>query len=326
LKTPKGKSTPTSGAHLQRLARERADEQARRIPWRRLLDVRNQYIEWQEFYLWVRSILEVEESIPDWLAEILDHRCPGFLQPRTELTTSPAKNPPLPYHLEDWIGEHVFGFAKKEGWFNAIAYYAIRDPQYQRAEVCWSECAEKWKRAKPIRYPTFEEWRGMALQCDDTAHLVPSERQARATYKLVEPDRLAAAVSSYMDWEAHACWARPALERAFPLPAEVTHELRRRCPGFLAELATMRERGSHGGSESRHQLMCWIADEFFQEAKAEGWFDAILIEVRSHPRAVRILEYADHCDEVWGSQLPDPYPSFEDWRTYADSYVEVRPD
>jgi hypothetical protein len=34
------------------------------------------------------------------------------------------------------------------------------------------------------------------------------------------------------------------------------------------------------------------------------------------------MEYADHCDEVWGSQLPDPYPSFDEWRSNADSYIE----
>jgi hypothetical protein len=34
---------------LQRLARDRAERQARRIPWQRLLEARNQYIDWQEF-------------------------------------------------------------------------------------------------------------------------------------------------------------------------------------------------------------------------------------------------------------------------------------
>ena len=67
-----------STARLQRLARERADEQARRIPWQRLYEVRNQYIDWQEFYLWARSIFEVEERIPDWLAEILQRPLPGI--------------------------------------------------------------------------------------------------------------------------------------------------------------------------------------------------------------------------------------------------------
>ena len=41
-------------------------------------EARNQYIDWQEFYLWVRSILEVEDRIPDWLVEILNDRCPGI--------------------------------------------------------------------------------------------------------------------------------------------------------------------------------------------------------------------------------------------------------
>ena len=60
MQTKKRSSTRKSIAQLDRLARARADEQARRIPWQRLLDNRNEYIDWQEFYLWVRSILEVE--------------------------------------------------------------------------------------------------------------------------------------------------------------------------------------------------------------------------------------------------------------------------
>ena len=69
--------------------------------------------------------------------------------------------------------------------------------------------------------------------------------------------------------------------------------------------------------------MLWIADHFFQNAKTEGWLDAILVQVRSHPRAIRTMEYADHCDQVWSSAMPEPYPSFEDWRREADSFVEL---
>jgi hypothetical protein len=72
--------------------------------------------------------------------------------------------------------------------------------------------------------------------------------------------------------------------------------------------------------------MCWIADHFSEHAKAEGWFDAILFQVQSHLRAIHTLEYADHCDEVWGAHLPTPYPSFEDWRREADLYVEISDD
>jgi len=221
LQKTKNYTVRNSAVQLQRAARERADDQARRIPWQRLYDARNQYTDWQEFSLWTRSILEVEKGIPDWLAKILNDRCPGFLQTEKELTPTAAKNRPLPLRLGDWIDEHVFDFAKKEDWFNAVTYYAIRDPRYQRAEVCWSECVEKWRKAKPLRYPSFEEWKSLAAECDETAGLVVSERKAKSSSKLVDPDRLAEAVARYMDWEALAHWAQPALERCPQLPAEV---------------------------------------------------------------------------------------------------------
>ena len=69
--------------------------------------------------------------------------------------------------------------------------------------------------------------------------------------------------------------------------------------------------------------MLWVGDRFFQHAKAEGWFDAILIQVRSHPRAIRTMEFADHCDGLWDDKLPSPYPPFEDWRREADSFVDL---
>jgi len=173
-----------STARLQRAARQRADDEARRIPWQRLLDTQNQYIDWQEFYLWVRSILEVEDRIPDWLLEILNARVPGFIETERALTPKAAKTRPLHFRLEDWIDDHMFGFAKQEGSFFAITYYAIRDPRYQRAEVCWSECVERWQKAKPIQYPSFDEWKDEAAHCDETAHLLPelSRRERRRSW------------------------------------------------------------------------------------------------------------------------------------------------
>jgi hypothetical protein len=321
LQTTKNYTKRNSAAKLQRAARERADDQARRIPWQRLYDARNQYIDWQEFNLWARSILEVEGQMPDCVAEVLNDRCPGFLQAEKELPPKATKNRPLPLRLEDWIDEHVFEFAKKEGWFNAITYYAIRDSRYQRAEVCWSECVEKWKKTRPLRYSSFEEWKCMAAECNETARLVASERKARSSSKLVDPDRLSDAVSRYIDWEALAYWAQPALESCPQLPAEVVYQFERRCPGFLELNA--REKDSRPASQAWQRLMLWIADHYFQDEKTEGWFDAILVQVRSHPRAIRTMEYADHCDERWSSEPRSPYPSFEDWRREADLYVDL---
>ena len=323
MKESKRQSVRDSTARLQRAARERADEEARRIPWQRLLDTQNQYIDWQEFYLWVRSILEIADGIPDWLAEILNDRCPGFLETEKVLPPTAAKTRPLVLRLEDWIEEHVFGFAKQEGYFFAISYYAIRDPRYQRAEVCWSECVDRWSKVRPVRYPSFEEWTALAEKGDETAHLVAGERKARASAKLADPGRLSEAAARYIDYEALAYWARPALEGVSELPPEVVCELERRCPGYLDARLKACARASRGAAQDWEHLMLWVGDRFFQHAKAEGWFDAVLIQVRSHPRAIRTMEYADHCDEVWISELPSPYPSFEDWRRDADSYVDL---
>ena len=321
MKKTKSESVLDSTARLRRAARERADDEARRIPWQQLYDARNQYIDWQEYYLWVRSILEAEGRIPDWLAGILQNRCPGFLESEKAFTSKAGQKRPLTLRMEDWIDDNIFDFAKRGGWFFAVTYYAVRDPRYQRAAVCWSECVERWKEAKPIRYPSFEEWKALGEQCDETAHLVAGERQSRASAKLVAPGRLPEAVARYIDYEALAYWARPALEDGSELPPEVVRELERRCPAYLQAAPEPLTRKQSGAARDWEHLMLWIADRFFQDAKAEGWFAAILVQVRNHPRANRTMEFADHCSELWGSELPIPYPFFEDWRRDADSYV-----
>jgi hypothetical protein len=159
----------------------------------------------------------------------------------------------------------------------------------------------------------------MAATCDETAHLVPEQRKAQASAKLVDRQRLQEAIARYIDWESFAYWARPGLERGLSIPREVTEELERRCPGFLTRSV---DAGKIRAESIWEDLMAWIAERSFTEAKAEGWFDAILVGVQRHPRAIRTMEYADHCDEISGPNLPVPYPSFDDWRANADSYVE----
>lgn len=312
-------------SRLQRHANEKAAAEARRLPWQVLLEARTQYLDWQEFYHWVRSILDVERSIPDWLARKLEEACPGFLAAEKKyLPRHPKEATLVSLRLGQWIDECVFGFAKQGGWLLAITFYAVRETRYQKASACWSESVQKWQKASPPQYPSFDEWRREAARCDETAHLLPAVRKQRACFKLVGPEHLAQAVSDFIDWEALAYWARPALEAGDSLPSEVTRELDSRCPGFLEFHS--KQRGMNGQSrDDWNRLMLWISDHFFQDARSEGWYDAILISARSHPRAIRAMEYCDHCDEIWNSDLPTPYPSFEEWRRDADRYVDLSP-
>lgn len=310
-------------SRLQRHANEKAAAEARRVPWQVLLEARSQYLDWQEFYHWARSIIDVEGAVPDWLARKLEEACPGFLAAEEQyLRRHPKEARLAPVRLGQWIDEHIFGFAKQGGWLLAITFYAVREIRFQKASACWSESVQKWQRARPIQYLSFDEWRREAARCDETAHLLPTVRKQRACFKLVNPERLAQAVSSFIDWEALAYWARPALEAAGSLPTEVARELDSRCPGFL-ESNTGQRVVNRRTANYWQRLMFWIGEHFFQEAREDGWYDAILISARNHPRAIRAMEYSDRCDESWSSDLPVPYPSFEEWRRDADRYVDL---
>src|ERR1700683_3690289 len=94
-------------------ARDQAEQEARRIPWQLLLEARTQYLDWQEFYYWARSIMESEDSIPNWLAKKIDELCPGFLADEKQyLAGHPNEASLTPVRLGHWIDEHVFSFAR----------------------------------------------------------------------------------------------------------------------------------------------------------------------------------------------------------------------
>lgn len=292
------------------------------MPWQVLHATRNQYLDWQEFYYWARSIIESEGRIPEWLAQRLNEMCPGFLAAGKEDSARRTKSAELAtIRLGEWIDEHIFAFAKRGGWLLAVTFYAVREPRYQRAAVYWSECIQKWRMAKLQEYPSLEQWLRDAARCDESAHLLPESRQKRECFKLVDSARLTEALSRYIDWEAFAYWARPALERGSVVEA-IAHELDARCPAFRE--FNSRERTQDGDLPRDWQrLMFWIRDHFFHEAKTEGWYDAVVMCAGIHPRAIRTMEYADHCDDCWTNGLPAPYPTFESWRTDADRYLDT---
>jgi hypothetical protein len=309
-------------SRVQRQAQERAAELARRVPWQVLLETRNQYLAWQEFYFWARSIIESEGAIPEWLARRLNEMCPGFLDAEEHKAGRDTKAAAFAaIRLGEWIDNQIFAFAEKGGWLPAVTFYAVREPRYQRASVCWSESVQKWRTTKPHQYPSLDGWRLNAAACDESAHLLPEIRKQRDCFKLVDQARLVEAVTRYIDWEAFAYWARPAMEQESVVDA-VVRELDARCPGFREFNAREKIRDAEL-PKHWHRLMLWIRDHFFQEAKTEGWLDAVVMSAGIHPRAIRTMEFADHCDDLWSGELPVPYPSFGAWRRDADRYVDT---
>jgi hypothetical protein len=315
-------------ARVSEMARREADRQARRMPWKHLLQAKRQYVDWSAFSLWVRAITDTEGEVPCWLAQILEQRCPGLLEsdPRRNVA-DPVQDPLICRRISEWIENNILGQAKDEGWLRAVTYYGARDPNFLRDCAYWQHCVRQWKQQRPSAYPSFEEWRRASEQCDDEIldafEMREDGRRIIKAIRAIGPERLAEAVAQYIDWEAFTYWLRSLLEADTKFPETVAKEVQRRCPGFLERDEALRSTLSPDNYTRRWKaLVEWGENRFFVEARKEGWLDALVSYARAHPRSARTVDYwVFYWDEQWSARPLGIYPSFEEWRQAADDYV-----
>ena len=220
------------------MARQMAEREAARVPWPQLQEAREKFVAWEAFAFWVRAIEDADVDSPEWLARAVEKRCPGFLKFAAERECQRQDRLPFVWsHLKEWIHERIFGKAWREGWMNAVGYYAARYLSSMRNSAYWEYCERQWKVLKAVAYPSFQDWVKASEQCDD--HVLDEcemREEKRRLIKLgrrVGPRALRNAVSRYLDWEVFAYWARTAIEAGSPLPVLVEREVNQRCPGFL---------------------------------------------------------------------------------------------
>lgn len=148
---------------VQDMARQRAARQLLRVGARRFRKAQQEYLEWEAFSLWVRAIIEAEGHPPAWMLEVLEKRCPGFLQSeKGDRKARPTGAGPLSLRLLEWIHNHIFSDAKREGWLDALIFHTVREPRSKRTWAYWQQCESEWKRKRPCAYPSFEQWLGAA--------------------------------------------------------------------------------------------------------------------------------------------------------------------
>jgi hypothetical protein len=310
------------------MARREANRQARRIPWQLLLEARHQYLEWNAFTLWVRGIAEAQGELPAWLAKIVEERCPGLfgLERRCPIVGAEL-GPLLDRHLSAWVTSNVLADSKEGRWLRAVTYYAVRDPAYARDWAYWQWCEKQWKEQPPASYPSFEEWQSASERCADEVldafEMREDKRRIIKASRAIGSERLTAAVTEYMDWEAFTYWLRSLLEADTQFPETVTREVQHRCPGFLESDKQLRCTLALGNYTQRwNALLEWGKTHSFHETLREGWFDTLQFYVRAHPRSVRTIDYwVFYWDEHWSTHPLDTYPSFQEWRQSADNYV-----
>jgi hypothetical protein len=159
-----------------------------RVSRDRFQKVREDYIRWQAFVLWVRAVVDSESRVSPWLEGVLRKRCPGFLGQRTPL----KKSRPLDLQLREWIDDQVFWFAEEEGWLDALSFYGFQYPRFARISAYWEHCESEWKNQRPKPIPTFTTWWHSALKwklddgaaCDRAANSNTSKKRTKRRYRM----------------------------------------------------------------------------------------------------------------------------------------------
>ena len=312
---------------VREVARLTAEREAARIPWPRLYEAREEYLKWEAFGLWVRSIEEAEGSAPEWLAKVVGKRCPDFSKCVSEKSQDHRQGLRfLWYQVQRWMNARIFGKIWEEGWMTAIGFYAARDLASHRNHAYWLYCEREWSRTKPANYPSFREWLKASEHCSDhvldECEMREEKRHLIKLMRRVGPRKLLKAVERYIEWEVFAYWARTALEACSRLPVSVEREVKRRCPGFLESDAVARAANPAEEPHCRfNRLIKWIEDHEFAEARKRRWFDVLRYQVHLHPRQSRVTDYWHDWEAGWSKRPSVKYPSFTKWRDSVDRYT-----
>src|SRR5229473_6964200 len=295
---------------LERKVRDIAARRARRelmgVPWGRFYKACEDYIRWQAFALWARAVVEVEGCAPPWLKAILRKRCPGL----AEEAARSNKPELLGFELLPWIHNQAFGFAKEEGWLDALVFYGFRDTRSQGYWAYWEHCESEWRNRRPRSCPTFVQWKRSALN-----------------WKLQGDVSCAAvtrAVGKYLDFEALVYWLRPLLQApTIQLSAHVTLALRQESPSLLEFVRRETSSAYEDKSRSWQRLFNWGKSHILSQAKKESWLDCVLRQAGIHPRHVRLVDYAALWCKSRQENTALPYPYLRQWQSDMEGYVRA---
>jgi hypothetical protein len=305
---------------IRRGTKQNALQQAVLVPWRRLQERASDYADWHIFLLWVRTIAEIEEPLPEIVRIALSVRCPGFLDDERQRQQHASEGTTVWRFLEEWIAIHRFADAKTEGWFDALMYYAYKDLRTEQAWTLWQRTRDDWRSSRPERWPTLDEWTAKVIAVDSLIQAgTEMSRVVEASLK-VNPERLHRAVSALLESRAFAFWVACVSRSKQTLDDAVLKELSCRYPGFLARSCPERR---------------WHASLFFRVARfgeaewratahAEKWHTALRYHLIHHPRYHRLLHYHQRCNDEWLNNCPASYPSFAEWLCAADEYFVAR--
>ncbi len=283
---PLQKRLVESSHRLRRAAREHAESAALFVPWPRVQRAAIAYAESQAFALRVRSAREPSEEIPTDVADELRSRYPGFLErERQERHRKPAGHS-VWRTLVEWIADHEFADAKREGWYDAVTYYGLNRVESMHAWAEWTRTALPDSAAPPT---------------------------------LPTSPALSPAVDCLLESRALLLWAAALTLPDSPLPRVVVAELAKHTRDPTGEFSPW-NRAALLRLALRQDKQCT------SRARSEGWFGTLRHQFRHHPRYHRLVHFCLHCQSEWRNVKPCPAPAFEQWKQACDEYFVPRPE
>jgi len=144
-----------------------------------------------------------------------------------------------------------------------------------------------------------------------------SKRLAKDECELVAPDRLAQAVTEFIEWRAFSYWLRLIVEIQGFVSDPIMATLRERCAGFL-EYAAAYAKEHPGDPEFLWlRLLEWTDEKLLHLPTTEGWRHALGYYATRDPRMDQVRSHWKHCRRTWKLQPPERFPDFESWREAA---------
>ena len=126
-------------------------------------------------------------------------------------------------------------------------------------------------------------------------------------------NRLEEAAEVYVEWHAFVLWVRAITETAGQVPDIIRSTLDGRCSGFRAAQQQTRKEGSGQSALDWHALEDWIAVHSFADAKARGWFDAVMYYAYKNLRTEQAWTLWERSKATWRQHPPSRWPTFEEW-------------
>jgi len=287
----------------QALAGRQAKKQLLQIPWNQFRKAYEEYPQWQGLSLWSRAVVTAKGHASTALLNTLREHCPGFIESKESIREADL----LAFHLVEWVHNAIFGYAKQQGWLDALTFYGVRHIRSRAAWAYWEHCEDEWSKVPPKAIPSFEEWRQRALDTKICGEVTYSD--------------MALSVENYIDWEAVAWWVRPLLTPGIKLPTHVVTELERRFSRALHRPRFASKEKRETGSINWRSVIRAAKQTVLRDTKAEGCLDGFMEWMRSHPRHVRLAVYG----RLWASGQPQKrvrrYPPFRQWQVAAERHI-----